>query len=312
MYTVRAILVSCSVFVLVYVLVSVVICGLWRPVAGLLRLSSPGRLANLIYGIRMSPLALAVIAVSVFTVPSFLRFEPLVSNEDVGVLPVVLSGGLLLLLVIGVRRGWAAYSRTEGWVHRCMAGSSPYDSGRNIAVVSSPEAPPVALAGIRKSTVLISSAAQASLTVPELRCTIAHELAHARARDNLKKLFLHACAFPGLAKLEDTWLAAIEFAADAAAVNSDADAVELASALVKVSRLNLGPLPAIVTGLAQAPSPLLAARVQRLLDRDGGGGAEFAPRGLLTAGFCALSLAVALNYEGLLRAAHQFTEFLVR
>lgn len=311
MYTLRAILVSCSVFVLVYVSVSATISWIWRPVGSVLQVRSPRRLAHLIYSLRMSPLALAMIFVSGFTIPAFLRFEPLVSEEAVGVLPVILSAGLLLLAAIGIRRAWGAYSQTEGWVHQCMAGSAPYDAGRDIAVVTSPSAPPAALAGLCRSTVLISSAARASLTPPELRCTIAHELAHASARDNLKKLLMHACAFPGLAELERTWLDVIEFAADAAAVNSDADAVELASALVKVSRLHSGALPAIVTGLVQRP-PLLAARVQRLLRRDQAAGANRVRGGMLTAAFGAAVLTIALNYDVLLRAAHELTELLVR
>lgn len=55
--------------------------------------------------------------------------------------------------------------------------------------------------------------------------------------DNLKKLVFRFCFFPGMAKLESAWSQVAELAADDAAVSNMDDAVNLASALVKVSRL---------------------------------------------------------------------------
>src|SRR5690242_6116723 len=98
-YTLRAVLVSCSVFFLVYIAASVAIGCLYKPnlfarwfqegsrSARFWKIvaepRSDWRGANLIYGIRVSPLFLASAAVAVFTVPAFLRFEPLVSGESV-------------------------------------------------------------------------------------------------------------------------------------------------------------------------------------------------------------------------------------
>ena len=57
------------------------------------------------------------------------------------------------------------------------------------------------------------------------------------SRDNLKKLVFRFCPFPGMAKLESAWSQAAELAADDAAVSNLNDAVDLAAALVKLSRL---------------------------------------------------------------------------
>jgi beta-lactamase regulating signal transducer with metallopeptidase domain len=318
MYTLRAVLVSCSVFFLVYLAASLAMGCVCRPklLARWTQLRAYLRPANLIYSIRISPLVLAAIAVAGFTVPAFLRFEPLVSDESAGGLPVVLTAGLLSIVAVGGWRAWSAYAHTQRWVDRCVRSSTTHPVAGNIAVVSSPEAAPVAMAGLCKSTILISAEAHAALSKPELRCAVAHELAHAGAGDNLKKLLLHLCAFPGLAALERAWMDAAEFSADAAAVKSDADAVELASALVKVSRLRGSALPAIASGLAEGHSGLLAARVERLIHReihrDKPAGMRSAWNAALSACSCAVILAILFNYEALLRAAHECTELLVR
>ena len=318
MYTLRALLVSCSVLFLVYVAASIAIaCALSPRLLGRwVQRRSSIRPANLIYSIRMSPVALATIASAGFTIPGFLRFEPLVSDESVGVLPIVLTAGLLTIVAFGAWRARRAYAQTQRWVERCGRSSTLHESAGSIQVVSSPEAAPFALAGLRKSTIFISAETHSALSKSELRCAVAHELAHARAGDNLKKLLLHLCAFPGLATLERAWLEAAEFSADAAAARSDADAVELASALVKVSRLRGSALPAIASGLSDGPSGLLAARVERLLHREANRGNSAAMRRLwsivLGTCSCAVLSTIVFHYDALLRAAHECTELLVR
>jgi peptidase M48-like protein len=312
MYTLRAILVSCSVLFLVYLLASAVLACLSKPLARWLRADSAEQAAELIFALRLSPLLIALAAASLLTLPAFFRFEPAASSESVGVLPIVCSAALLLAFAIASGRAWRAYSRTQAWIDRCMAATAKLENNGDVAVVFAPEAAPVALAGLRRSQVLISATACASLTAAELRCTIAHEFAHARSRDNLKKLFLHACAFTGLGALERAWLESIEFAADCAAVKSEADAVELASALVKLSRLPSGAPPAIVTCLTEGPTPLLAARVERLLARGEVVKTGRASSRPLIVGLCALLLPIACNYGTLLHAAHELTELLVR
>jgi Zn-dependent protease with chaperone function len=173
------------------------------------------------------------------------------------------------------------------------------------------------MAGLRQPIILISPEAYAVLSMPELRCAIAHELAHARAGDNLKKLVLHLCAFPGMGALERAWLEAAEFSADAAAVKSEADAVELASALVKVSRLRGRAIPAIASGFCPSgPTQLLASRVERLLHRDAYRDKDSGALGewnwMISACGCGMVFIILLQYGALLRAAHECTELLVR
>jgi Zn-dependent protease with chaperone function len=90
---------------------------------------------------------------------------------------------------------------------------------------------------MRAPRVLISESAVAVLGEDELRIALKHELAHIRSCDNLKKLVFRFAPFPGLSKLDSAWSQAAELAADDAAVSSVNDALDLAAALVKLSRL---------------------------------------------------------------------------
>jgi len=125
--------------------------------------------------------------------------------------------------------------------------------------------PPLLLYGVSAPKVLVSQAAVALLSHDELRVAVQHEIGHMRSRDNLKKLILHGASFPGMARLERAWQEAAEFAADAAAVSNHNDAVDLATALIKLcDSLPLREAPAFTTGLVNL-SALVKPRVQRLL-----------------------------------------------
>src|SRR6202011_3234374 len=67
-------------------------------------------------------------------------------------------------------------------------------------------------------------------------------------------------------ELETAWLETTEMAADDAAVSTAGEALDLAAALIKLSRL--GPLRApaeLITALVHAPMDSVNARVERLI-----------------------------------------------
>ena len=87
-----------------------------------------------------------------------------------------------------------------------------------------------------------------------------------RRRDNLKKLVLRFVAFPGMSGLEQAWLEATEMSADDAAVATEAEALDLAAALIKLSRIASAEAPADLTAaLVHLPGSLMNARVERLI-----------------------------------------------
>jgi beta-lactamase regulating signal transducer with metallopeptidase domain len=111
---------------------------------------------------------------------------------------------------------------------------------------------------------LISSATKQVLTDNELRLVLSHEREHARRHDNLRKLILSANFMPFRRAIEDRWMLACELAADRAAVANGHDACDLATALVKVSRLGCVQ-PRWVTAFAAANPDVLGVRVQQLI-----------------------------------------------
>jgi len=159
----------------------------------------------------------------------------------------------------------------------------------------------------------VSERALEVLEEPEMRAAIEHELAHVRSRDNLKKLFLHTCAFPFLYTIDRAWLQAAEIAADDHAARSEKSAVDLASALLKIARLGYrAKAPDLAMSLVLTGNSL-ERRVARLL--------AWEPRTRVTAekvtgaavfsSFGAVAL-TAISYSWLLVQMHALTELLIR
>lgn len=310
MFLLRGILTSLSVFVLAYVMASAVVALAWRPVARRTANWTAPAVARLLFTIRCLPAFLSAAMTVGLAVPSFLRFEPRSISESIGVVPVLLTLVFVVLLAVGASRTTRALWRTREAVARWTGNETTY---RGVRVVTSFSAsPPIALTGICRSRLVLSSVAVSALTERELGKAIDHELAHLRGRDNLKKLLLQAFAFPGMRPLERAWADAAELSADAESVHSQQEALELASALVKVSQLHtVADLPAIASGLVDGPAALLQKRVTCLLQWQAPAASRSITRAAIPIALLGATILVA-GYPGLLRLAHAFTEALVR
>jgi hypothetical protein len=127
------------------------------------------------------------------------------------------------------------------------------------------------------------------------------------------KLVVRFCPFPGMAILESAWSQAAELAADDAAVSTQDDAVDLAAALVKLSRLvPVTAAPICTVGFVTGS---LSARVARLLSWDKveaeAGGARVRTWYAVPTVLAAFSL-VFVSYGPVLALTHEVTEWLVR
>jgi beta-lactamase regulating signal transducer with metallopeptidase domain len=123
--------------------------------------------------------------------------------------------------------------------------------------------PVISLAGVLRPRLFVSSKVLSSCTPEELSVVLAHETAHRRSRDNLKRLlmrlspdFLALTSTAG--SMERTWSASSDLAADETATGGDLDArTDLAAALVKVARLAAGrrfPLDVLASAFLQGES----------------------------------------------------------
>jgi beta-lactamase regulating signal transducer with metallopeptidase domain len=249
-------------------------------------------------------------------VPSYWRYEPAETLEGFDVTLVAVAAIAVALLAAASARGLRAWRHAERRVRAWMQSARPL--GRAHALVPAFEidgdAPMMALAGVLRPRLLVTRALVAALTDEELAASVAHEIGHCRARDNLKRLVMRAApdfltSTPAARTLERRWASAAEHAADRMRDNATPDArFALASALVKVARLmppsaaSAEPISTLVGGGD------IASRVQRLLEDRPPAGA----RGRLSNWLAVAGLAVlVVTYGPLLQIVHQATEILV-
>ena len=313
MFALRGIAISLTFFVLLYCLLSALVATAWRLLRWLQ--ATEQSLAALLFALRVLPLAASVVITLAFVVPSFQLLEPRSIAEGTGAMPLTLSVCALLVIAYGCFRVITAQIKTARVVARWQEGAHSLNVDAGVQMVtlrSGREAPPLMLAGVRRPRVLVSEFTVALLSQDELHIALKHELAHMQSLDNLKKLVFRFCFFPGMANLESAWSQAAELAADDAAVSNMDDAVNLASALVKLSRLV--PVEAAPVNTAGFVTGSISARVARLLawkEATKGQRIRVHPWYAIPPVLVALSC-VCLTYGPALALTHEVTEWLVR
>jgi len=316
MFAARGIAVSFSVFVLVYCALSIAVCLVWRSLLLHARRYPVGQIADLLFALRIFPLATATVITAAFTVPSFLLLEPRAIDEPIGEIPLVLGLCGAALGIFGLLNAALAIRRASRAISGWTRGAQPIAASVPVPVLRiTRPVPAMIAAGIARPRVLLSGAAEAALTANELQTALNHEVAHVRRRDNFKKLLLRFVAFPGMSRLEATWLEATEMAADDAAVSSADQALDLAAALIKLSKLGPAEPPVDLTAaLLHSPAATMNARVERLVawsDARRVPPQKHSPWYGATAALATITM-FAVTYSELLVHVHTATEWLVR
>ncbi len=313
MFAARCAGVSLAVFVLVSLLCSLGVSGGWRLLLRLLKPASARGTADLLFAVRISPLVVASMVTLGVTLPSFLLLEPRATDEAVGTIPVALATAFLTLVGWGIFRAVRAQRRTSRSIEQWLQGSIRIDSEIPVPVFrSNQHAPTLTVAGVRAPMVIVSEDAASVLTPAELRTALRHEIAHVRRYDNLKKLIFRVAWFPGNTLLEAAWAEQTELAADDAAVSSIGDALDLASALIKVSRLGCGATAEISTALLHS-STALTKRIRRLFAwNDAQNTKRAGHRWSYGVPVIVMVLCLVATYGTILSSMHELTEWLVR
>ena len=314
MFALRGLAISMCAFSVVYSVASLGVLLGWKRVAAWLPCLPPHRRATMLFTLRLFPLAGAILTTAFITVPSFLLFEPRSVEESLS--PVSLGLAVLGLFIavaslVSVWRAVAEASRvTASWIQKS---SDTFSLGTVPVIRIAPDVPALAAVGIIRSRIFLSESAGSVLSPGELRTALQHEVVHLQRRDNLKKLLVRAAVFPGMRSLEAAWLDALEIAADDAAVTSRTEALDLAAAIIKLSRIIVADShPDLATGLVCHSST--NDRVQRLLrwnaESKPASGAIRLRYGI--AALLATSAVFAFTYGQLLGHVHTATEWLVR
>jgi Zn-dependent protease with chaperone function len=313
MFAARCVGVSLAVFVLLYVFFSLTVSRAWKLALRMFRPQSARGSADLLFALRMLPLALSSLVTLAITLPSFLLLEPRSTNEAIGVAPLALGFCCLILLGTGVIRASIAQRRASQALRKWLDGSTILESADAVPVFrTGNDAPTLTVAGVCAPKVLVSDAAVAMLNPPELRSALRHEIAHVLRYDNLKKLLFRFSVFPAMADLEHAWSEQTEMAADDAAVSNFHDALDLAAALIKVSRIGpIKPAGELTMALLHS-STALSTRVQRLVAWDKAKEPQGDQRWRYALPAAVTVVAVIANYSSVLARMHAVTEWLVR
>jgi hypothetical protein len=273
-----------------------------------IRHSTCSNSANLVFGLRIFPFAVSAIVTVFFTFPSFWLMEKHSLDEDTETFLLALCS--LILLGAGLFRVLGIQARTTRAVQLWLGGATNIASIAGTPALSAAQgAPPLILVGICRARVMISDKAAALLTGGELQVAVRHEIGHARSWDNLKKVLVSLTPFLGMGGLEKAWHEAAELAADSRAVTNRQEALDLAAALIKLSRsFQQLPEPVLATELVNGPSSI-NLRVDRLLKWRTSEESSLWPWALPL--LLTVIVGIVRNYGAALVLTHRLTELLV-
>lgn len=280
--------------------------------------------ARVAFVCRVAPPVFAVLITLTFFAPSWIGYEPVPTRERAGIRLLILAAASALGLIAATRRSWRLVNDTNRLLGEWNRTASRFAiPGTDMHAAAIENAFPImAVVGIFRPQLFVATRLRSVLLPEELSVAAAHELAHARRGDNLRRAVMLAChallPLPGTAMLDRDWARASELAADdeAAATRTEA-ALDLASALVKIARLvadrttPLAPIASFVTGDGAATIEervrLLAERAEQPVQKNEGRVSRFAPALAATAAMLAF-VAIA---PSLWPSVHRLVEVVV-
>ncbi|HSQ23963.1 MAG TPA: M48 family metalloprotease [Pyrinomonadaceae bacterium] len=278
MYELLGICLALTALLVVNSLASWFFAAICRLCEGRLTNLSAHTRAEILFGMRALPPALALICAGMLVIPAYVAYEPHVTSEIVstklGMLALFSAAGLVFALWRAYRSWSATRSLLRGWL-RVSERIDLHDLTIPTFRIEH-SFPIIAVVGSVKPRLFVASSVLEALTKEELAAAIAHERGHLMARDNLKRLVLRACRdvlmlVPFGRPLDRDWAQAAEAAADEHAARENPDrALNLASALVKIAKMvpirerAEVPLGAYLIGAEETQG--VKARIRRLLD----------------------------------------------
>ncbi len=258
--------------------------ALWRVARGFTHQWPAAPRARILFLLRALPAAVSVCCVLFVVAPAYLEMEPRSTTESVSLKLAIIALASAVGIGLAVIRSVASWRATARLAADWLAHAEPV----SIPGVSIPafriehEFPVIAVVGILRPRLFIGNQIFESLTAAEIAAAVEHEAGHLLARDNLKHGVLRACRdamliIPSGRALDAAWAEVSESAADEhAALRGSAVALDLASALIKISRMiPAGVKPAMPAGaflISDGGSPGVTTRVRRLVQIASGDG----------------------------------------
>lgn len=309
MYYLLGITIVLAVFVIANLALTLAAAFAWKLIAARTERIDPSIRGYILFALRLIPAAAALVLVLGFVAPAYVLYEPYGSGEVVSskLLAIAAVGTCgIVLAIFRIIQTWRATSQlTSEW----LRGSREM----RIQGVSLPiyciehSFPLLAVVGFANPKIFIAEDVLATLSDEELRVAIAHEYGHLQAGDNFKSLLMRICrdlaVMPLGREIERAWKHNSEALADDFAVRASASrAVDLASALVKISRIvpkgELSTLPAGAYFVGKGGE--ISSRIRRLLRFSH----QVAPSSLIPARSLSILRRVFVMGFGLLLAFH--------
>lgn len=329
MYELLGICLVLTALLAVNSLASLLLTAIWRLGERRLASLSAHARAEILFGMRTLPPALALICAAILIIPAYVAYEPHVTSEVVSAklatLAVLSAAGLVFALWRAYRSWSATRSLLRGWLRVSQQIDLQHLTIPTFRIDHS--FPIIAVVGSVRPRLFVASSVLDALTKEELAAALAHERGHLIARDNLKRLVLRACRdllmlAPLGRSLDRAWAQAAEAAADEHAARENPDrALNLASALVKIAKMIPAreraevPLGAYLIGAEETQG--VKARIRRLLDIASQGIDKHDHRSLIGAaqaisliGFALFAIAAACNPR-ILIGVHELIEHTV-
>jgi|CXWL01.1.fsa_nt_gi Zn-dependent protease with chaperone function len=299
----------------------------WKAVSSPVQKLSVTQRTKMIFGLRIFPIAAALLFVLAFIVPAYVLHEPSDSGEVVSTKLALIATLCVLGMGFALFRVLGTFLATRRLMRSWLQNSSEMLIDGVTLPVSCIEHPfPVlAVVGILRPRIFVARQVLDSLTGHELKAAFAHEYGHLKARDNLKRTLLRVCRdlliVPVGRGLDHAWAQNAEVVADEfAAAEGNACALDLASALIKITRIvPEGVVPALPVGayIITDRDGDVSSRIKRLLRISSSGGRpspparrSSAPSYVWSFGF-ALLLALHFADRRLLLTAHEAIEHFV-
>jgi Zn-dependent protease with chaperone function len=217
---------------------------IWRAIESRVASLSPSTQARVIIGLRIMPVAFALVFVLAFVVPSYLLLEPNDSGEVVSLKMAIIALASTLAVLVAVSRVLRTWFVTNRLLKNWLADAEPLVIGgiRGRVYRIEHQFPVIGVIGVFRPRVFVANSVLSALDESELAAAIDHENGHRAAYDNLKRGVLRACRdlliLPIGNRLDRAWAETAETAADEyAAARNKAAALDLASALVKIGKL---------------------------------------------------------------------------
>jgi hypothetical protein len=249
------------------------------------------RAAALMLALRWLPALSGLFAAAFLCVPIYIRFEPLVNDEEMGFACVGLACLAVLSFLLPLTRTAFHLFQSELRLQALLRNS---EKQAGVSVIRKPS-PSMALVGLFRSHVLVSQEVMDLLSSDQLDAALRHERAHKESGDNRKRLLLELAPLDGTGNAPRTaWSRFTEWAADDRATEGDSlRSIALASALVSVARLSPGECLPHATMLISNGRDL-RLRVERLLEPSSRPPVHRFPFAAVFAGAVAFAAALAL------------------